>query len=120
MASTAVRKDIEFSAYERGARRLALGHQEMADILGVDQSTYWRWRSGSSTPRGAIIRSRLTQFAELLELSRRLFDGPNVARTWLREARPAALGGSTTPLEVMRAGRIDRVLSLLQSLAAGA
>ncbi|MCU0634752.1 MAG: DUF2384 domain-containing protein [Gemmatimonadaceae bacterium] len=119
MATVAVQQKSSLTALERGARRLALGHQEMADVLGVDQSTYWRWRSGESAPRGAMTRARLVQFTELLELLRRLFDGPDVARTWLRDATPASLGGKQTPLEAMRAGRIDRVLAILEALAAG-
>jgi len=102
----------------RTGEQLKLGLQDLADMIGVDQSTLYRWRQGASSPRG-MARSRLAQVVELLELLRRLFAGPDVARTWLHEATPKSLGGRDTPLDVLREGRIDRVLAVLNSLAAG-
>jgi hypothetical protein len=110
--------DLDLGAIERTGKQLHLDLHEIATILGVDQSTLYRWRQGESTPR-PLAQTRLVQFAELLELLRRLFAGPDLARRWLHEARPASLGGTDTPLAVMLRGRIDRVLMLLHTLAAG-
>lgn len=60
------------------------------------------------------------QFQEMMDLLRRLFDGVDGARTWLKSSHPESLGGDATPLMVLRAGRIDRVLTLLHFLARGA
>jgi transcriptional regulator with XRE-family HTH domain len=98
--------------------QLQLGWEELADILGVDPATLWRWRHGEAKPRPLAL-SRLQQFGELTELLRRVFAGPDVAREWLRAATPESLGGTQTPLQVLRAGRIDRVLMLLHALARG-
>lgn len=98
--------------------QLQLGWEDLAAILGVDQATLWRWRHGEAKPRPLAL-SRMQQFAELTELLRRLFAGPDVAREWLKGATPESLGGTETPLDVLRAGRIDRVLTLLHILARG-
>jgi DNA-binding transcriptional regulator YiaG len=110
--------EVNLGAIEKTGAQLGLGLQELAQILGVDQSTFYRWRQGSSAPR-ALARTRLIQFGELAELMRRLFAGPDLARDWLRSATPASLGGTQTPLQVMAEGRIDRVLLILNRLAAG-
>lgn len=116
---TSIDPAADIDRIDRIGQQLGLGHHEVARALGVDQSTYFRWRTGASVPRGAAIRSRMEQFLELAALLRRLFDGPDLARQWLREATPASLGGAQTPLQVMEAGRLDRVLMTVQSLAIG-
>lgn len=98
--------------------QLRLEWADLAAILGVDQSTLWRWRRGESRPR-PLAQSRLAQLGELREMLRRLFAGPDLAREWVHTARPEMLGGADTPLAVMRAGRIDRVLTVLHFLARG-
>lgn len=109
---------LEIADLDQVRRRLELGWEELADILGVDQATLWRWRQGETKPR-PLARSRLEQFGELTQLLRRLFAGPDLARDWLRTATPESLGGDRTPLDILRAGRIDRVLMLLHALARG-
>ena len=98
--------------------QLQLGWEDLAAILGVDQATLWRWRHGEARPRPLAL-TRMQQFSELTELLRRLFAGPDLAREWLKRATPESLGGAQTPLQVLRAGRIDRVLMLLHTLARG-
>ena len=99
--------------------RLHLEWGEIADIAGVDASTLHRWRKGESKPR-PMAWTRIAQIDELLQLLPRIFAGPDLAREWIRTATPKSLGGETTPIEVMRAGRIDRILALLQYLGRGA
>ncbi|HEX5634545.1 MAG TPA: hypothetical protein VFX50_14990 [Gemmatimonadales bacterium] len=117
--ATRTAPSIDHKAIERLREQLAIGREEFARIIGVDPSTEWRWRQGASVPRG-IAQSRLVQFAELGELLRRVFDGPDLAREWIRTATPAFLGGRDHPLDVMLAGRMDRVLATLHFLAGGA
>lgn len=117
--TTATVRTPNLASIERTAEQLHLGLQDLADIVGVDQSTLYRWRRGLSTPR-AMVAVRLIQVAELFDLLKRLFAGPDLARTWLHEATPVSLGGRATPMDIMRSGRIDRVLLVLHSLAAGA
>ena len=117
--TTATPRKSGLVSVERTAEQLHLGLQDLADIVGVDQSTLYRWRRGLSTPR-AMVAVRLIQVAELFDLLKRLFAGPDPARTWLHEATPVSVGGKATPMDIMRTGRIDRVLLVLHSLAAGA
>lgn len=106
---------IDLDALDGVRARMHLGWEDLAAIIGVDQSTLYRWRQRESFPR-PIYQSRLQQIGELMDLLPRLFAGPDLAREWLHSARPAGLGGDRTPLELMKAGRIDRVLLLLHSL----
>lgn len=110
---------LDVEALERLGRQLELSKEDIAATVGVDPTTLWRWRTERASPRGSAL-SRLTQLGELADLLMRLFAGPDLARKWLRDARPEMLSGEKTPLEVMREGRIDRVLTTLQFLARGA
>lgn len=109
---------IDLDALDGVRSKLHLSWEDLAAIIGVDQSTLYRWRQRESSPR-PIYQSRLQQVGELIDLLPRLFAGPDVAREWLHASRPTSLGGDKTPLELMKAGRIDRVLFLLYSLARG-
>jgi uncharacterized protein (DUF2384 family) len=64
--------------------------------------------------------SRILQVQDIFDLLRSVFAGADLARTWLRTARPESLGGQRTPMEVMLAGRADRVLNTLDFIARGA
>jgi hypothetical protein len=116
---TTLSAGADLRGLERAREKLQLEWDEMAAIVGVDRTTLYRWRTGESKPR-PIAWTRLTQLDELLEMLTRIFAGPDLARKWLKTSRPASLGGDATPLEVMKNGRIDRVLGLLQFLARGA
>jgi transcriptional regulator with XRE-family HTH domain len=116
--ATATHADLDIQSLKAVSDQLKLEWTDLAAILGVDQSTLWRWRQGESRPR-PLAASRLAQLTELREMLRRLFAGPDLARDWLHTARPEMLGGAETPLAVMRAGRIDRVLTVLHFLARG-
>lgn len=104
---------------DRFRSKLGLDWDDIAAIVGVNRSTIHRWRSQEASPR-PIAWTRIVQLSELTQLLPRIFAGPDLARAWLRESKPELLGGKTTPLEVMREGRIDRVLTVLQFLARGA
>ena len=116
---TVTRGHLDLRTLERVRDKLQLDWADIAAALSVDQSTVYRWRHGEAAPRPMAL-SRLAQLEELMELMQRIFAGPDLAREWLNQARPDALGGHQTPLEVMRTGRIDRVLRVLHFLARGA
>ena len=116
--ATATTADVDLGVLDEAASKLKLGWSELADICGVNESTLFRWRERDNTPR-ALARTRLTQLTELLQLLQRAFNGPDQARVWLRDSTPDSLGGKKTPLEIMRGGRIDRILALLELLLRG-
>lgn len=115
---TGIHTDVDLRVLGRAHAKLKLGWSDIGQIIGVDESTLHRWRSGTSRPRPMAV-ARLALFEELLSLLNRVFAGPDVARKWLIEKRPAGLGGRDTPMDVMLAGRLDRVVSLLNYLARG-
>ena len=104
---------------ERAREVLQLGLDDVAAIIGVNRSTLHRWTKRESTPR-AMAWSKIAQLGDLIHILPRVFAGPDLARAWLTHSHPESLGGRFTPMDVMRAGRIDKVLSLLQFLARGA
>lgn len=104
---------------QRAYKKLGLEWTEIAQIIGVDESTLHRWKSHTSKPH-PMARSRIAQFQELMDLLAQTFSGPDLARTWLREKKPESLGGKLTPLDVMRTGRLDRIVTLLHFVARGA
>jgi uncharacterized protein (DUF2384 family) len=95
---------------------LGLGRGELASALGASARTIERWRAGQTYPQHGA-RERL---AELVDVEAHLvetFDDPESRRGWLLSANPY-LGG-LTPLEVVRAGRTDRVEAALEALDSG-
>ena len=103
-------------AVGRLEKGLGLSTVELATALGISARTLERWRAGETHPqRGARVR-----LAALVGLDRRLqetFDTPVAVRSWLRAGSPY-LGG-LTPVEVLRAGRPDRVEAALEALDSG-
>ena len=118
MTTAAAGAQIDLRKLDQMRERLDLQLSDLAAIIGVDQSTLYRWRHGEATPR-PLVWSRLAQLDEMMQFFHRLFAGADRAREWLHTSTPEMLGGQT-PLAVMRAGRIDRVLTLLHFLARGA
>jgi uncharacterized protein (DUF2384 family) len=116
--ATTTGPQVDLTALERMRDAMQLDWTDLAATIGVDQSTLYRWRHGEAAPR-AIALSRLAQLDELMQMLPRIFAGPDLARDWLKTAKPEMLG-ARTPLDVMRAGRVDRVLTLLHFLARGA
>jgi predicted DNA-binding transcriptional regulator AlpA len=116
---TTTGQHLDLRTLDRFRDKLQLDWADIAATLSVDQSTVYRWRNGEALPRPMAL-SRLAQLDELMQLMQRLFAGPDLAREWLKQARPEALGGRETPLEIMRGGRIDKVLMVLHFLARGA
>jgi transcriptional regulator with XRE-family HTH domain len=117
--TTTLTPALDLKALERLREKLELDWVDLADTIGVDQSTLFRWRRGESSPR-PMAWTRLEQLKELMQVLQRVFAGSDRAREWLKAAKPEAFDGEKTPLEVMKAGRIDKVLTVLHFLARGA
>ena len=117
--ATAAGTAASLESLDRAKAKLQLDWDDIAAIVGVDRSTVHRWRTKESVPR-PMAWSKMAQLDDLLLILPRVFAGPDVARAWLADSHPETLGGHATPLDVMKSGRIDRVLGLLQFLARGA
>ena len=113
---------VEVSVLDCGAliigleRDLGLSPETIARALDVDRRTVERWRSNQTVPHGTT-RERLAALLNLRDRLFRMFDSSGAAQEWLRSAS-LYLGGFT-PLEALRAGRLDRVRADLDGLVAG-
>lgn len=103
-------------AVERLEEDLGLSAGELSAALGASARSIERWRDGLTHPQ----REARGRLAALIALDRHLletFDSPEAARTWLRVSHPYV--GGLTPVEVLRAGRPDRVEAALEALESG-
>jgi transcriptional regulator with XRE-family HTH domain len=94
---------------------LGLTPEIMASALGVEKRSIARWRSGTEYPR-AKSRAALSTLHELHDRPLYTFT-PRDAQDWLRENNEYLAG--LTPLEVLQAGRVDRVTAALEALDSG-
>jgi uncharacterized protein (DUF2384 family) len=97
-------------------RDLDIPAETIARALDVDRRTVERWRANRSVPQGKT-RERLAELVALHDRLITMFGTAEVAREWLH-ARSRYLGGFT-PMEALKAGRIDRVRADIDGLAAG-
>ena len=95
---------------------LGLGGGEIASALGASARTVERWRAGQTYPQHGA-RERLAGLLAVEEHLGETFEDRVARHAWLRSASPY-LGG-LTPLEVIRAGRADRVGAALEALDSG-
>jgi putative toxin-antitoxin system antitoxin component (TIGR02293 family) len=88
-----------------------LPYRQIAQIIGANESTLHRWRSGDSAPSLAhertlrALREFVAEFRDMF--SRSLDDG----RDWLTTSVPAL--GNRDPLGLLMEGRVERVTALL-------
>ena len=97
-------------------RDLGISTETIARALGVDRRTVERWRANQSVPQGKT-RERLGELLGLRDRLLAMFQTPEAAQEWLR-ARSLYLGGFT-PVEALKAGRLDRIQADLDGLASG-
>lgn len=97
-------------------RDLGISTEVIARALEVDRRTVERWRDNQSVPQGKT-RARLTELIALRDRLLEMFGSARSTQEWLR-ARSRYLG-DFTPIESLKAGRLDRVRADLDGLAAG-
>jgi putative toxin-antitoxin system antitoxin component (TIGR02293 family) len=88
-----------------------LPYRQVAQIIGANESTLHRWRSGDSAPSLAHERTlrALREFvAEFRDMFGRATDD---GREWLVTSVPAL--GDREPLSLLVEGRVERVTALL-------
>jgi transcriptional regulator with XRE-family HTH domain len=97
-------------------RDLGLSTETIARALDVDRRTVERWSANRTVPQGTT-RERLRELVTLQSRLLTILATPEAAQEWLRA--PSLYLGGFTPLEALRAGRLDRVSADLDGLAAG-
>ena len=95
---------------------LGLDERGLALALGVDKRTLSRWISGDNYPQ-TQARKRLQQLVELHYALVLMWSDMDAARSWLH--RPSRFLGHTEPIELVRAGRYDRVEAALEAINSG-
>jgi putative toxin-antitoxin system antitoxin component (TIGR02293 family) len=95
---------------------LGLDERGLATALGVDKRTLHRWISGDNYPQREA-RKRLQQLVELHHALLLMWSSMDAARAWLH--RPSPFLGHTEPIELVRAGRFDRVEAALEAINSG-
>ncbi|MBA2450668.1 MAG: helix-turn-helix transcriptional regulator [Chloroflexi bacterium] len=95
---------------------LGLTARDLAGALAVDRRTLDRWTTGRTHPQHEA-RARLAALLGLRERLLASLGGLEFAREWLKT--PSLYLGHLTPLEVLRAGRPDRVEANLEAFDAG-
>jgi len=119
LVTEAARSKLEMTpghAVEAVERGLGLSRGELAGALGTSARTVERWRTGQTYPQHEA-RERLAELVAVEVHLGETFDDREAQRAWLRLDNPY-LGG-LTPLEVVRAGRTDRVEAALEALDSG-
>jgi DNA-binding transcriptional regulator YiaG len=107
MSTSAVARKLE-SLRTKGAMR----HIEVANLLGTRPETVSRWNQGRAYPHASTEKILLELEYIVDQLSD--FYEPNEARQWIFSRQKNLAGQS--PAELIRNGRIDEVLRLVQQL----
>ena len=104
------------SAIRRLETDLGLDDFALAQALRVDRRTLTRWISGETYPR-QDGRDRLHALAALHARLGLTWKTVGAARRWLH--RPSPYLGHAEPVDMIRAGRFDRVEAALEAIDSG-
>jgi len=95
--------------------RKALSVAEIGEITGVGDRAVQKWAQGASRPEGAS-RDRLLELKYVIEQLSDVYDDEGI-EIWLH-ARQRAFDGKP-PLDLLREGRFEDVLRVVERLAGG-
>jgi transcriptional regulator with XRE-family HTH domain len=90
----------------------AMRHIEVANLLGTRPETVSRWNQGRAYPHASTEKALLQLEYLVDELSD--FYTPNEARLWIFS--PQKHLGGASPAELIREGRIDEVMRLVNQV----
>lgn len=120
MALAAV-QDLEKQAAQKAvedvAKTFSFNYEEVADTLGVDRRTVYRYRRLRSVPTRKV-RMRFDRLREIIQLLEGIFETPEARRVWLYGSVPLLNG--RRPIDLMLRGDLEDVASVLAGLQAGA
>lgn len=95
---------------------LGLSRADLAHAVGAHARSVERWHTGTAFPQREA-RERLDALEQLVVRLRQTFTTDDAAHAWLHESS-RYLGG-LSPVDALRAGRIDRVEAALEALDSG-
>lgn len=88
---------------------------DLARVSDTNPRSVARWKAGAATPR-RDAEERLLELRAVVDLARRVMRD-DAARFWMRSPNPDL--GYEKPLDLIAAGRYQRVVDLLLALAEG-
>lgn len=95
---------------------LELSYEALAQVIGVDRKTVYRWLANETFPQPGK-RARLEQLDALIARLDDTFKTREDSREWLY-ARSGYFGG-LRPIDALLSGRIDAVDAALEALDSG-
>jgi transcriptional regulator with XRE-family HTH domain len=95
---------------------LGISYDELAQALGTDRKTVYRWLAEETFP-GAQNRARLDSLEALVTRLDDAFKTREGAAAWLHA--PSGYFGGLRPIDALLRGRIDTVEAALEALDSG-
>jgi len=120
MALTLVDQLERQSAHQaiEGAREdFGLSYEDIADVLDVDRRTLYRYRKEMNTP-SKEVRNQLDTLRHISHLLDMIFINRDDGLSWLYTPVPLLQG--RRPIDLIRKGELDEVLSVLAGDYSGA
>jgi uncharacterized protein (DUF2384 family) len=96
---------------------VGLTYDQLGGILSVSERTLRRWRHSEHAPR-LRKREAIEHLRELQHLLAEVFPEAAVRETWLNA--PSKLLRGRSPISVLRAGHVSRVVGALATMESGA
>jgi len=102
---------------QRANKILGLNFSEVAEALGVQRQTVYRYRKLESVPN-AEVQERLAKIREISYLLSEVFIDESAQLEWLYS--PVPLLRERRPIDLIRKGKFDEVMSVLAGHYSGA
>lgn len=117
----AATKQYEMKAAEKAIlmanKKLGLNLNDVASVLDVHPRTVYRYKSHETAPT-PDVRDKLGKLREISQLLNEVFANQDAWMSWLYTEVPALRG--QLPIDVIRKGELDKVISILAGLYSGA
>jgi uncharacterized protein (DUF2384 family) len=102
---------------ENAQQVFGLKYVELASALGVTSRSLLRYRNLVSVP-SRPVKAKLERIRQISHLLDEVFDGRDAQMQWLYSTVPLLRG--RRPIDLMRLGELDEVMSVLAGLYSGA
>jgi putative toxin-antitoxin system antitoxin component (TIGR02293 family) len=111
------KKQSAADAIQQANEILGLSFSEVAEALGVHRRTVFRYRKLESVP-SAKVQERLANIREISSLLDEAFINIAAQQEWLHS--PVPMLGNCRPIDLIRNGDFDGIISTLAGLYSGA